>query len=532
MRTRHRPLFILLSWLLVFPISCNAAALKPKLILAIVVDQFRYDYLTRFRADYHDGIARLLDNGAVFTDARYIQYPTVTAVGHSTFLSGATPSVSGIIDNAWYDRDEKREVQSITDGKARLVGTDREAEGASPRRLLVSTLGDELKIAGRAARVIGMSIKDRGAILPAGHLADAAYWLDAGKDHWSGFVSSDYYFPKKKLPDWVTDFNNAHPRARFARLEWKELDTGKTFCTIEDKTCPSIEYTYFGNQLLEEFAEKTIESENLGGHDGIDILTVSFSSNDYVGHTVGPDAPAVRDISRRTDQELGKLLRFIDARIGLDNALIVFTADHGVAPEPHVQRGDERTMPGDWLGEEEYASRIGMALSGKFGRNSAFVAGDWFLNRRLSINLLYLDYDTIAKANADVVEVRRFAADVARGLPHLARVHTRDELLHGLTPPDAVGRAMQLGFYGPRSPDLVLLPEPYYMFAAQRSGTTHSTPYSYDTHVPLIFFGSGIRAGLFQNPVTINDVAPTLAALLQVETPSGSSGRILTEIMQ
>jgi arylsulfatase A-like enzyme len=210
----------------------------------------------------------------------------------------------------------------------------------------------------------------------------------------------------------------------------------------------------------------------------------------------------------------------------LDNALIVFTADHGVAPQPHVQRGDKRTMPG----EEEYASRIGMALSGKFGRNSALVASDWFLNRRLSINLLYLDYDTIAKANADVVEVRRFAADVARGLPHLARVHTRDELLHGLTAADPVGRAMQLGFYGPRSPDLVLLPEPYYMFAAERSGTTHSTPYSYDTL--LIFFGNGIRAGLFQNPVTINDVAPTLAALLQVETPSGSSGRILTEIMQ
>jgi hypothetical protein len=243
MSARHGPLFMLLSFLLVLPISCSAAALKPKLILAIVVDRSRYDCLTRFRAGYRDGLVRLIDNGAVFNDARYIQYPTVMAVGHSTFLSGATPSVSGIIDNAWYDRDEKREVQIITDSKAKLVGTDREAEGASPRRLLVSTLGDELKIADRAAKVIGMSIKDRGAILPAGHLADAAYWLDADRDHWSGFVSSDYYFPKKKRPDWVADFNNAHPRARFSQLEWKELDTGQTFCTIEDKSISSTSTT-------------------------------------------------------------------------------------------------------------------------------------------------------------------------------------------------------------------------------------------------------------------------------------------------
>jgi predicted AlkP superfamily pyrophosphatase or phosphodiesterase len=379
--------------------------------------------------------------------------------------------------------------------------------------------------------VIGISIKDRGAILPAGHLADAAYWLDPDEDHGDGFVSSDYYFSMKKLPEWVIKFNNAHSKHQFSQFEWKELDTGKTFCTLGGKTCPSIAYTYIGNELLEEFAENAIENEDLGNHEGIDILTLSFSSNDYVGHGLSPDADAIRDISRRTDQQLDKLLKFIESRIGLDNTLIVFMSDHGVAPVPHVKRDatSERVLPGDWLIEEDYVSKIGLALSGRFVDRDWH---DWFLNKeRVSVRLLYLNYDTISKSNVDVREVRRFVARIARGLPHIARVHTWDELLHGLTAADPVERAFQLGFYGPRSPDLVLLPRPYYMFVNERSGTTHSTPYNYDTHVPLIFYGKGIRAGTYHRSVTINDVAPTLAGLLEVEAPSGSSGSVLTEIM-
>jgi len=236
---------------------------------------------------------------------------------------------------------------------------------------------------------------------------------------------------------------------------------------------------------------------------------------------LGPDAPEVRDISRRTDLLVGKLLDFIDARLGHGNTLVVFTADHGVAPVPKVN--NDRKMPGGWLSASEYSAKIAAQLSQKFGQ------GNWF--RYDSYGQFYLNYATAEKSNADLEAVRRFAAEAARGLPHLARVYTRDELLRPVAAVDSVGRAVQLGFYGPRSADLVLVPEPYFMFFSA-PGTTHATPYSYDNHVPLIFFGPVIHAGVHYEPVIINDVAPTLAAILGVETPSGASGKILAQIFE
>src|SRR5258708_1012787 len=298
----------------------------------------------------------------------------------------------------------------------------------------------------------------------------------------------------------------------------------KPFCTMtagtETKFCGTIEATPFGNEVLEEFAEKAIENEHLGSHDSTDILTLSLSSNDYVGHAVGPDAPEVRDISIRTDLLIGKLLDFIDARLGAGNTLLVFTADHGVAPVPEVNQA--RKMPGGRLDSAAISKTISSALATKFG------AGDWFVFD--GGGFMYLNYDTLKKNNADAAEVRRFAADVARGLPHIARVYTRDELLRSEGAREWPGTAVQFGFYGPRSGDLFLVPEPYWMYSPQ--GTTHAQPYSYDSHVPLIFMGPGIRAGIHYEPVTINDAAPTLAAILGVEKPSGSTGRILFGIFE
>jgi predicted AlkP superfamily pyrophosphatase or phosphodiesterase len=498
-------------------------AKKPKLVLAVVVDQFRYDYLLRFRNDYHSGFARLLSEGAVFVDARYIHYPTVTAVGHSTFMSGATPSVSGIVSNEWFDRESDVPVTSVSDKSTLLLGGVPGTKGSSPRRLLVSTLGDELKMSGQQSKVIGISIKDRSSILPAGHMADAAYWFDNDSQR---FVTSDYYM--KQLPAWVAKVNADQPARKYLGVDWSALDASpgdKPFCTMragtEIRFCGSIENTPFGNELLEEFAEKAIEQEQLGSHSGTDVLALSFSSNDYVGHELGPDAPEVRDISRRTDALLGKLLDFINARVGQGNTLVVFTADHGVAPVPKVNNAHK--MPGGWLSATEYSSKVGAQLAQKFGQ------GDWF--RYDAYGELYLNYSTAAKNNAEIAEVRKFAAEAARALPHVAQVFTRDDLLRPGTAVDSVGRAVQLGFYGPRSADIVLLPEPYYMFSSP-PGTTHQTPYSYDNHVPLIFFGIGIRPGMHYESVTINDVAPTLAAILGVETPSGAVGRILAEILE
>ena len=525
MRSSRRPGRLVFLLLLLYAAGSLAQQKpkRPKLVLAVVVDQFRYDYLLRFRADYHGGIARLLTGGAVFADARYIHYPTVTAVGHSTFLSGATPSVSGIIGNQWLDRESDEQTTSVSDKSTALLGGIKGLTGSSPRRLLVSTVGDEIKMSGRTARVIGISIKDRSAILPGGRMADAAYWFDNDSQH---FVTSDYYM--KQLPAWVARANSDRPTYKYLGADWTALDAkpgDKPFCSMraggDVRFCGAIENTPFGNELLEEFAEKAVEQEQLGTHEGTDILALSFSANDYVGHELGPDAPEIRDISRRTDLLLGKLLDFLDARLGQGSTLVVFTADHGVAPVPKVNNA--RKMPGGWLTASEYSAKIAAQLSEKFGK------GDWF--RYDWDGFLYLNYATVAQNNANREEVRRLAAEAARSLPHIARVFTRDDLLRGQASSDFAGRAVQLGFYGPRSADLVLLPEPYYMFSSP-PGTTHVTPYSYDNHVPLIFFGPGIRANLHYKAVTINDVTPTLAAILGVETPSGSSGRILAGILE
>jgi predicted AlkP superfamily pyrophosphatase or phosphodiesterase len=500
----------------------QAESKRPKLVLVIVVDQFRYDYLLRFRDDYTGGIARLLNGGAVFHDAHYLQYPTVTAVGHSTILSGATPSVSGIIGNEWLDRASNESVTSVSDKSTTLLGSNA-GTGSSPQRLLVSTLGDELKMAGRNSRVIGISIKDRSAILPSGHMADAAYWFDDKAGH---FVSSTYYM--KELPNWVSQINAGEPASKYATAEWHALNSkadDKPFCSMKPESgvrpCSSLENTPFGNEILVNFAEEAVDHENLGRHDATDLLTVSFSANDYVGHGLGPDSPEVRDISIRTDRMLGDLLSFVFQRVGQQNTLVVFTADHGVAPVPKVN--NDRKMPGGWLQAAEYSAKIGDALSAKFGQ------GKWFSFD--TSGFLYLNDETVAANKADRAEVRRFAADFARGLPRIARVLTRDDLLRGDESSDLVGRAMLLGFYGPRSGDLELLPEPYYMFSSP-PGTTHSTPYSYDNHVPVIFMGRGIKAGAYLNRVAVNDIAPTLAEILQIETPSGSSGRVLVEMLQ
>jgi predicted AlkP superfamily pyrophosphatase or phosphodiesterase len=534
--------------------AVSAAPARPKLILVIVVDQFRYDYLIRFRDAYTGGIAKLLKDGATFADARYQQFPTVTAAGHSTMLTGATPSVSGIVSNEWLEHEPfieskvscpltnppvsvkqagNKKVESITDDSTCLIGGNPALNGASPRRLLVSTLGDELKMAGRQSKVIGVSLKSRGAILPAGHMADAAYWFAGGK-----FVTSSYYM--NALPAWAEAFNKENPAGKYMTADWLPLDAhpgAVPFCsmagakTVDEKQvrpCANIDVTPFANALLEEFAEKVIENESLGNHRDTDILTVSFSANDIVGHAVGPDGPEIRDISIRTDQAIGKLLAFADARLGEGATLAVFTADHGVAPSPRVNHA--RNMPGEWLdGDAEVKGPIEAALSARFG------TANWVLGG--SPGMLYLDYSSEPAKKVDAAVLRSAAAEAAAKIRGVARAFTRDDLLRGFDQADRIGRAVALGFYGPRSGDVILLPEPYWMFggksiASFQGGTTHLTPYSYDAHVPLIFMGKGIKPRTYYGPVAANDLAPTLAAILEVETPAGSSGRILSEIFE
>jgi predicted AlkP superfamily pyrophosphatase or phosphodiesterase len=499
-----------------------SAAPAPKIVVAIVIDQFRYDYLLRFRADYHAGFARLLEKGAVFTDAHYLHAATVTAVGHSTFLTGATPSISGIVANEWFDRASGQTVTSVSDPATKLVGGIASRNGSSPRRLLVSTVGDELKVRNPESKVVSVSIKDRSAILPGGHSADGAYWYDNDAASW---VTSSYYHAE--LPDWAKKLNKENPQGRYLGAKWLPFDakddTAKPFCSMVAGTdvrfCGSLEATPWGNELIEEFAERALDGENLGRHASTDLLTVSFSSNDYVGHAVGPDDPSVRDISIRTDRLLGKLFDAVERRVGAGNMLVVLSADHGVAPVPEVN--EQRKMPGGRLNPAEYSKKIADALNKRFGE------GKWFTS---SGGMLYFNRDLMRNQKLDPAEVERVAAEAALEQPHIVRVYTRSQLASGEVQQDSISRAFTLGFFPQRSGDLFTLQEPYYLFDA--SGTTHGTPYDYDNHVPVIFLGPGIKAGSYRTRIAVNDIAPTLAEILKVEQPSGSVGRILSEILE
>ncbi len=495
---------------------------KPKLVVGIVIDQFRYDYTTRFRADYTGGIARFLRDGAVFTNARYIHFPTVTAVGHSTLMSGATPSYSGIVGNEWYDRESGKQVTSVGDAATKLLG-GHEGEGCSPRRLAVSTIGDEMKLAWQGKpRVIGISLKDRAAILPAGHAADGAYWFDPATGN---FVSSTFYF--ESLPAWVKEFNDGRPADKYLGAVWTPLIPNPDFAPFAAKL-PStpgpayygaLEGTPFGNDLLEALAERAIDAEKLGQRGLTDLLTVSFSSNDYVGHEYGPQAPQVRDISIRVDRTLEKFFEFIDKKVGLANTLFVITGDHGVPPVPEVLQ--QYRMPGGRLSSKQILATIEKALSERYG------PGQWVVG--YSGASPYLNQDLMRKRKLNEAEVEHTAAEAVLALPHIYRVYTREDVLHGAAMNDGITQRIVNGTYSNRSSDLYIIEEPYWIQASH--GTTHGSPFVYDSHVVVAFMGPDIKPGRYDGTIAPNDIAPTLATMLDIETPSGSVGRVLTEML-
>jgi predicted AlkP superfamily pyrophosphatase or phosphodiesterase len=496
---------------------------KPKLIVAVVVDQFRYEYLQRFRSDYTAGFKRILEQGAVFEDAHHIHFPTVTAVGHSTFLSGATPSLSGIVGNEWYDRESGKTVTSVSDPATKLLGGGEGLPGSSPHRMLASTVGDELKMSDQQSKVIGVSIKDRAAILPAGHMADGAYWFDDKTDHW---VTSTYY--KDAMPAWVAKVNEAGPAKGAEHGVWFPVNAkpgGKPFCNMDAAAgdvpkCRSLDASPWGNEIIESFAEQALVNEKLGQHTGTDVLAVSFSANDYVGHAMGPDAPEVRDISIRTDRLLGKFLDFVDKQVGLANVVFVMTADHGVAPVPEVNQA--RHMIGGRNSQPELLKTMNDAMAAKYG------PGQWILANAGPIP--YLNVKLIESKKLDMAQVELVAANAASRMPHIFRVYTREQLLTGQVLDDYVSTAVRNGFYRERSGDIIVIPEAFYLYEA--SGTSHGTPFNYDTHVPVIFMGPGLKAGHYYQKIAVNDIAPTLCAIAGVQEPSGSVGRVLQEMWQ
>lgn len=495
---------------------------RPKLVVTIVIDQFRYDYLTRFRSDYTGGLATLLRSGAVFTNAKYTQSPTVTAVGHSIILSGAEPAISGIVGNSWYSREERRVVTSVCDAEAVIVGRPGApgvAEGtskdcndespASPNRMLVDTVGDELRMASPDSRVIGISLKPRSAILLSGHMATGAYWFDD-----SGvFVSSSFYGPD--VPQWVKAFNKDKPADQYASKEWM----GNHF-TSGAALYRQLPASPWGNELVENFAEAAVEGESLGKRGVTDLLTISFSSNDYVGHRVGPDDPEVRDMAKRTDHSIDRFFHFLAARgLGPNDVLVVLSADHGVAPLPEVDA--QHKAPGGRMTVSEVDKCIQAALTARFG------SGEWLVEKPHD-NVIYMNREFINAKKLDPAEVDRVAAAALEELPHIFRVYTREQLEGGVAP-GPIPRALVNGFFPRRSGELFVVLDPYWIFS--KTGTTHGTPFNYDTHVPVILMGAGVKPGRYNGDIGVTDIAPTLSTLLGIQMPAGAMGRTLSEIL-
>jgi hypothetical protein len=499
-------------------VAAPAPAEAPRLVVLVAVDQMRYDYRPRFASGFTAGLQRLMQGGAVFTNAHLGHYPSVTAVGHSAMLTGAPPSISGIVGNDWYDRALKRNVTSVEDSGTRLLGAG-DASGSSPHRLRVSTVGDELKMAHPGSRVISISHKDRSAILMAGRMADLALWWDTQT---GAFVSSTWYAPE--LPEWVSTFNAGRPADAWLGREWRALDEGGALLgKMPDTPGPayygSLYNSAFGNELLVSLAEAALEGEELGSRGTTDILAVSFSCNDAVGHDKGPHSAEIRDITVRTDLALGRLLDAIDRRVGLAHTVVVLTADHGVAPLPEQMA--QWKMPGGRFSRPDLERAVTGALEKAYG------PGAWVEGRAGSA--IYLNRALIAERGLDPAAVERVTAEGAESVAPVWRAYTRSQLLEGRVPPDPWSRRVLLSFDRERSGDVDILLEPYWMSGA--TGTNHGTPSSFDTHIPLVLMGPGIRPGRQDRMVLLNDLAPTLATLLGVETPSGSSGQPLVEIL-
>jgi predicted AlkP superfamily pyrophosphatase or phosphodiesterase len=579
------------------PSAVGLSGSRPRLVVVISIDQFRGDYLTRFADLWLPavGVARtpgrevpgkvggfryLMERGAYFTDARHDHYPLFTGPGHAVLLTGAPPYKSGIVGNSWFDRELGRRRYCVADDASPLVGTATTASargaagtadamgatrtadassatlgatraspasGISPATLRVSTVGDELKMAtGGRARVWGLALKDRAAVLMAGRLADGALWFDEASGAW---ISSRFYRPDGTLPPWVAAWNAERhadawfgkewtlsvPAAALARVwtpgsRWaadpSALGTGFPHLVNGGGARPGKDFynafatTPFGNDFTLEMARELIRREGLGQGEVPDLLAINLSSNDYIGHAFGPDSPEVLDAAVRTDRQLADFFAFLDQVVpgGLGGVLLAVSADHGVAPVPGAAR--EAKLPAGAYDEEAVAAAAERALQAAYGPGKWVTA---LVESNLYLDLAALDAHRVQHAAAEDVA----GAAVAR-LPGIYAAYGRTRILEGGLPRTDIGDRIERSFHPKLSGDLVLVSEPFWV-PGTLSGTTHGSPYAYDTHVPLLLAGPGIRPGRYAARVSTLDLAPTLADLLGVLPPAGSEGRVLAE---
>lgn len=532
---------LLLSAALIGVSLATASAERPNLVVSIIVDQLRYDYLERFQSQFTDrGFGLFYKQGAVLSFGRYNYFPTSTAPGHATVLSGAPPSEHGIIGNSWFDKRTRKSVYCAEDKSVEGVGITGIDGQRSPKNFIGSNLADQMRLH-LGSRVIGISMKDRGAILPAGNKPAGAYWFDSKSGH---FVTSTYY--TKSLPDWVVDYNNKDRAGSFLGTKWTRLLPADQYDYEDDApgerplpgekkavfphtigsktntTRSAVMPTPFANQILMEFAMAAIEGEGLGSGERTDLLCVSFSPVDYIGHAFGPHSHEIQDTIIRLDRQFDAFFDYLDQKIGLENVLIHLTADHGVAPLPEFAQAQ-----GIAGGRYNAATQL-LDLMGKLSDH--FGPAKYFLYPKFSSGQLIYDHSVLREKKIPVADVDKFIREWAFDTGLFQAAYSRAQLLDGLAP-GQIGRAVFNGFNGERGADMILIAKQFLIPTYGSGGTTHGSPYNYDTHVPMLFFGPGVKPGRYDDEFYITDIAPTLAAILRVELPSGCTGKPLVKML-
>ncbi|MDO6739065.1 alkaline phosphatase PafA [Wenyingzhuangia sp. 2_MG-2023] len=540
----------LVTIIMLASIFVGNAQKKPKLVVGIVVDQMRYDYLLRFKDKFGSkGFNKLISEGTNFENGHFNYIPTYTAVGHSSVYTGTTPKNHGIIGNNWYDKDLKKSIYVVDDANYNTIGSTSKEGQKSPKRLVASTVSDQLKIAQNfKGKVVGVAIKDRSAILPVGHAADIAYWFDGGNQ--GKWVSSTFY--AKQLPNWVSAYNQENKATLDAYLNapWvtekdildyheSTLDNKHFEGTFKNEKAPVFPHdlpslkekngnysllktTPFGNTMTLDFAKEIIKKEELGKNKMYsDFLAVSLSSTDYIGHKYGPASKEIEDTYLRLNNDLDDFIKYLDRKVGDDNYVLFLTADHAVVQVPHFLTDNK--LPGGYVN--------GKDLSGKLLEFTFKKYNSKHLIENFSNDQIFLNHDEIAKLDLSLEDVENSIIKEIINSPLVYKAvsaHTLQKTEFNNTPLSL----LQEGYNQKYSGDILVTFTPSILKGSNAStGTSHGTGYNYDTHVPIIFYGANIAKGkAVKKPVVITQIAPTLSNLLQIQEPNMSSLDILTEV--
>ncbi|SIT15297.1 Predicted pyrophosphatase or phosphodiesterase, AlkP superfamily [Zobellia uliginosa] len=515
---------------------------EPKLVVGIIVDQMRYDYITRFWNHYGEGgFKRLVNEGFNCRNNHYNYAPTSTGPGHTSVYTGTTPAMHGIIGNNWYDKATETSVYCAGDPDYESVGTTSDAGKMSPHRMTVTTITDELRLHTQMrGKTIAVALKDRGAVLPGGHTANAAYWFSDG-----AWITSSYYMDK--LPLWVEKFN-AEKSVDAYKKPWKTLknineyvESAADYNTYEGKfkgeespvfphDVPALwdnngkyemlKATPFGNSMTTDFALAALDAEALGADEITDFLALSFSSTDYVGHKFGVASKEVQDTYLRLDRDLERLFKELDRKVGKGEYTVFLSADHAAIEVPSYLK--DQKIPADYVSWD--------AMKNDFAQFLEFNYGTTDIVKNFSNYQYFLDHDIINNLDLSVQEVQEAIAKEVLGYEGIDRTYTayqmwQNDYTHGIP------YILQNGYNQKRSGDVLVVLAPG-TISYQKTGSTHGSPQIYDTHVPLLFYGAGIKQGSTVERTEIDDIAPTIAALLGVSFPSGTTGSPITQVLQ